>query len=166
MAAALEPLRPWANVADVTAALERWLHRSGWGQKARTISLQVTTAEHLRRIGRLDPDIASATIVTITLGMLGNVLHGRGPTDYDRLRRFIQGVPDRTMRHYRQLYGAGALEKYLGEAEAPDLGGLQHKLDVTALVQGGRTVTAARAWLRANPGKHASDAPPPRHRAA
>jgi hypothetical protein len=159
MAAALEPLRPWANVADVTAALERWLHRSGWGQKARTISLQVTTAEHLRYIGRLDPDIASATIVTTTLGLLGNVLHGRDPTDYDRLRLFIQGVPDRTMRHYRQIYGTDdALDEYLG--------GFQHKLDVAALVHGGRTVTAARAWLRANPGKHAADAPPPRHRAA
>jgi len=113
----------------------------------------------LRRIGRFDPDIAGATIVTIALGMLGNVLHGRDPTDYDDLRRVIQGVPDRTMRHYRQLYGDASLEEYSG-------GGLQHQLDVAALVHGGRTVTAARAWLRANPGKHATDAPPPRHRAA
>lgn len=158
MAAALEPLRPWANVADVTVALERWMHRSGWGRQARTISLQLTTAEHLRLIGRSDPDIASATIVTIALGMLGNVLHGRDPTDYDMLKRTIQGVPNRTLRHYRQTYGPDAFSRYLAS--------LQQDLDVAALVRAGRSKAAARAWLRANPGKHATDAPPPRHRAA
>jgi len=158
MTDALEQLRPWGNVADVTAALERWMHRSGWGGNARTIALGSEVAQHLRAIGHSAPHVPTDQIVFATLVMLGNVVQGRAPTDDDLLRRTIRGVPERTLRHYRKVHGPDAFHRYLET--------LQHDLDVAALVNNGRTIVAARAWLRANPGKHAKDAPAPRRRAA
>ena len=157
--------RPWANERVVAVALRSWAERythagtidSGLQDGASDV------AAEMRLIGRWADPPSNADMIGITFHMLHNVAVGRGATEYDLLRDHLVGVPERTLRRYRQrVRDAGG---NVGVEPLHDfMASLQYDIDVAALVHQGRTPAAARRWLERHPGKHAKDAPPPRQR--
>jgi hypothetical protein len=93
--------------------------------------------------------------------MLQNVGRARHAREYDTLGDHIKGVPERTLRRYRQLAREAGKDPGL-DALPIYFSSLQYRLDLYALINAGRTEAAARRWLERHPGKHASDASPPR----
>lgn len=169
----LEPLRPWRDERLTALAIQRWLQARpvmvlGLDRPPKAaprpgvdpVALR-TVARHLRAIAEANPSLNPNEIAGIAFFMVGNLMAGRGPTDYDDVFfRVVQNAPsERTRRRYRKQWGSDAGRVWWRDE-------LQHALDVSALVNGGRTHKAALQWLRDNPGKHAHEAPPPRRRRA
>jgi len=183
----LEPLRPWRDERLVALALQRWMQRPEpemvlgrsrpprLGERPAVDPTQLReVARHLRRVAAAEPSIGPNQAAGYAFGMVRNLLASRIATDYGDSFDVItsEGPPSRTTRR-RYVAKAAAertREKKLGRRSTV-LGGevwirdsLQYDLDVAALVTGGRSVEAARQWLRDNRGKHAKDAPPARRK--
>ena len=171
----LAPLRPLRGRQRLAAlAMERWVTAQGpevvLGQD-RPPSPRVVpmvelarleeVAQHLAWWDEHKPSMTANELAGIAYFMLRNVAAGRTATDYgDIFFEVVRGAPsDRTRRRYRARWGNEAGRMWWREE-------LQHYIDLSALVRGGRTPAAARLWLRDNPGKHAHEAPPPRKRRA
>jgi hypothetical protein len=120
-------------------------------------------AIELAVIGRAINSPTDAEAVGIVNLMLQNVALGRGAREYDTLRDHIRGVPARTLRRYRQIASEAGGDPGL-DALPIYFESLQYRLDLDGLVLAGRSPAAARRWLERHPGKHASDAPPPRRK--
>jgi hypothetical protein len=99
----------------------------------------------------------------IVFHMMRNVAMRRAPTEYDLLGDIVRGVPDRTLRRYRQRVREAGGNPGV-EALGDFMESLQYDLDLAELVRTGRSRAAARRWLQRHPGSHAKDAPPPRSR--
>lgn len=167
LATAVLSNRPWQEEDEFAAALRRWATQH-WGEGSLDPGLADGAGEvaaELAVIGRATNPPSDAQAVGIVNLMLQNVGRARAAREYDTLRDHIKGVPERTLRRYRQLAreagddpGLDALPIYFAS--------LQYRLDLDAMVNAGRTEAAARRWLERHPGKHASDAPAPRRKGA
>jgi hypothetical protein len=157
--------RPWRDEATFGAALRNWADEHWWegALEPRLADGAAEVAAELAIIGRASNPPSDAEALGIVHLMLRNVSLGRGPREYDTLRDHIKGVPARTLRRYRQRARRAQRDPGL-DALPLFLESLQYRLDLGALVRGGRTEPAARRWLQRNPSRHASDAPPPRQR--
>jgi hypothetical protein len=165
LATAVATHRPWQKEDSFAAALRSWATWH-WGEGSLDPGLADGAGEvaaELAIIGRATNPPTDSQAVGIVNLMLQNVALGRRPREYDTLRDHVKGVPARTLRRYRQLAREAGEDPGL-EALAIYLTRLQQRLDLDALVNGGRTEAAARRWLERHPGKHASDAPPARQR--
>ncbi len=164
-------LRPWSNEEAVAGELRTWA-TCYWKV---TLSPGLAdgagdVAADLREFGRCnDPDLDSEAMLGIVRHMLVNVAAGRRPADLGSpFVSVLIGWPPRTARrivhrHERVVDGqrfrdgstfTGAMSEGLNRY------GRQQTLG--ALVRQGRTIGAARAWVRRHPGRPASEASDPR----
>ena len=165
---ALARTRPWTSRGATRNALADWWQE--YVPAADQGSWEV--AELLQELGKAT-DLPSDPTMMVAL-MLENVAHGRAPGDYGFMLATAvtgSGISDRQLRRYR---AAGRLSERLRDDGTSGLyfdplaplrllsTRLQRRADIAELVAGGRTPQTARAWLRNNPGSHATDAPPPR----
>lgn len=179
---ALAHTRPWTSRGATRNALADWWQE--YVPAADQGSWEV--AELLQELGKAT-DLPSDPTMMVAL-MLENVAHGRAPGDYGFMSTPApaeSGISDRQLRRYR---AAGRLSERLRDDATTGLDfdpiaplrgttglyfdpiaplrllfrRLQRRADIAELVAGGRTPQTARAWLRNNPGSHATDAPPPR----
>ncbi len=159
----LDGLRPWQDEAAVDHALRDWATARGW-----SIRDASEVAQELRSLGRYDalhieqrgvPDagLDPESIAGIAAFMLVNVARGRGATDCGM--DAIVGLPERTRRRYIATHGIHADTAWMDAHFVYDIA-------LAALIRGGRSEQAARAWIRRNPGRRYTDAPPPRRPAA
>ena len=159
----LDGLRLWEAEAAVDHALRDWANARGW-----SIRDASEVAQELRSLGRYDalhieqrgvPDagLDRESVAGIAAFMLVNLARGRAATDYGM--DAIVGIPDRTRRRYIATHGIHADTAWMDAH-------LVHDIALAALMRGGRSEQAARAWIRRNPGRRYTDAPPPRRPAA
>jgi hypothetical protein len=113
-------------------------------------------ADELARIGR-QPNLTAWTdgaIASVTMDMLLNVANGRSPWELGGSLLDVASLPRSTRYRHRAEGTAYLYHRRRREAALRDL------------VAGGRSPTAARAWLRRHPGEPVSLASPPQRRRA
>lgn len=157
LADVLEHFRPWADELSTADALQNWADTSGVQPPPTSWrpGWAFDLADHLRRIGAMDPDLKGKPCADFAWRMLGNLAAGRDALD-DGSFAHIEGVPSRTRRRYVHDHGPRAETAWLDK--------WQRILDRAALVQAGRKPSTARRWLERHPDDHAAAAPPPRVR--
>lgn len=92
--------QPWADRTAVERELRDWLDTQGaaWqGLKGR----EADVADGLWLLGRSADLPDSDTAARITFFLFGNAAAGRDPTEYDLLADAIKGLPERSLRRYR-----------------------------------------------------------------
>jgi len=114
-------------------------------------------APHRQVHDKPDPGLDRESVAGIAAFMLRNVAQGRAATDYGM--DAIVGLPERTRRRYIATHGIHADTAWMDAHFVYDIA-------LAALMRGGRSEQAARAWIRRNPGRRYTDAPPPRRPAA
>ena len=154
----LERLAPWRDAKAVQRDLSAWAAKHEWQVPGDGIA---GVAAELEKMGRESPRLASDRRAGVVLGMFLNVAAtGDAADDRWRLDRLAgRAVPKRSLRRYWKDH-SDPDQRVIAMRVAYDR--IIRLADMQGLMAAGRSRKAASEWLRTNPGKHWTDAPPPR----